>query len=276
MRLALIPLALAACSVVPARHGPDRLEALEARVAALEALTQPREDGVRLAPLANTGESMGVQVVRFDGTMDDLVPLDGAQAFQHRDEQGAFDGFRVAHIRKGSLGQRLGLRNGDVVHALNGHPVRSLEELWRAYGAEERTDVLELSITRRGEPLELQVRFAGRPQRDAFADGHRCGNARGPGVVLPEALLGMEVGRALLHQGEDGGVDGYRISRIRGGSLADELGLRSGDVVHSVNGAPLRNIREAEEVARCMSYADSRTVELTRRGERIELVIDLP
>ncbi|MCA9568718.1 MAG: hypothetical protein KC656_12790, partial [Myxococcales bacterium] len=37
-------------------------------------------------------------------------------------------------------------------------------------------------------------------------------------------------GRALLHRGEDGACDGYRLSAVRGGSALEQLGLANGDV----------------------------------------------
>jgi general secretion pathway protein C len=52
---------------------------------------------------------------------------------------------------------RLGLANGDIVDALNGRPLHSLEEALDAYTALRATDRLALSVVRRGAPLTLTV-----------------------------------------------------------------------------------------------------------------------
>ena len=53
------------------------------------------------------------------------------------------------------------------------------------------------------------------------------------------------MGRALLHRGPDGEFDGYRLSAIRRNTLADQLGIKNGDVVHSVNGQSLNSMSNA-------------------------------
>ena len=49
------------------------------------------------------------------------------------------------------------------------------------------------------------------------------------------------MGRALLHRGPDGEFDGYRLSAIRRNTLADQLGIKNGDIIHAVNGQPLNS-----------------------------------
>ena len=85
------------------------------------------------------------------------------------------------------------------------------------------------------------------------------------------------LGRALLHKGQDGEYDGYRLSAIRGGSLGARAGLRNGDILRQVNGAPVTSIEEA-----MIAYATMRdpkvtvlTLDLTRGGEPVELRVPL-
>ncbi len=59
-------------------------------------------------------------------------------------------------------------------------------------------------------------------------------------AVVDENLANLDglskLGRALLHRGADGEYDGYRLSAIRRGSVAEQLGIRNGDIIHAVNG----------------------------------------
>ncbi|HMV65787.1 MAG TPA: type II secretion system protein GspC [Myxococcota bacterium] len=83
------------------------------------------------------------------------------------------------------------------------------------------------------------------------------------------------LGRALLHRGADGEYDGYRLSAIRRGTLADQLGIRNGDIIHSVNGTTLNSVQGAMEAFQGltggMKSGSSFKFEVTRRGQPVTL-----
>jgi S1-C subfamily serine protease len=56
-----------------------------------------------------------------------------------------------------------GVRQGDVIVAWNGEPVRSVHALTRALGPETVGTVVTLSLRRGGEPVEVKVTIAERP-----------------------------------------------------------------------------------------------------------------
>ncbi len=95
------------------------------------------------------------------------------------------------------------------------------------------------------------------------------------GEVLDRYLSDLEaisrMGRALLHRGPDGEFDGYRLSAIRRNTIADKLGIRNGDIVHSVNGKPLTSMTAAMEAYNTMQNEKSFTFEITRRGQRMTM-----
>jgi len=79
------------------------------------------------------------------------------------------------------------------------------------------------------------------------------------------------MGRALLHRGPDGEFDGYRLSAIRRNTLADQLGIKNGDVVHSVNGQALNSVQGAMGAYQGMMSESNFTFEITRRGQRVTM-----
>jgi len=83
------------------------------------------------------------------------------------------------------------------------------------------------------------------------------------------------LGRALPHRGPDGEFDGYRLSAIRRNTLADQLGIKNGDVVHNVNGAVLNSVPSAMNAYQSMMNEDSFTFEVTRRGQRMSLEYEI-
>ena len=83
------------------------------------------------------------------------------------------------------------------------------------------------------------------------------------------------LGRALLHRGPDGEFDGYRLSAIRRNTIADQLGIKNGDVVHSVNGQPLTSMQAAMNAYQTMMNEDSFSFEVTRRGQKMSLEYEI-
>lgn len=84
-----------------------------------------------------------------------------------------------------------------------------------------------------------------------------------------DALSGL--GRTTVHRGPDGEPDGYRLSSIRRGSLGEKLGIRNGDVIHSVNGMPLNNMQSAMEAYQALQSGASFKIDVTRRGAPMNL-----
>jgi len=83
------------------------------------------------------------------------------------------------------------------------------------------------------------------------------------------------MGRALLHRGPDGEFDGYRLSAIRRNTLADQLGIKNGDIIHSVNGENLTSVQAAMGAYNTMKSQSNFCFEITRRGSPMELCYDV-
>jgi type II secretory pathway component PulC len=73
----------------------------------------------------------------------------------HRSDAGEIDGY-VLRIERYGLAHQAGLRNGDVVHAVNGHTLGAWPSVIAAYQALRREDVFRVRLTRRnGKRLTL-------------------------------------------------------------------------------------------------------------------------
>lgn len=74
--------------------------------------------------------------------------------------------------------------------------------------------------------------------------------------------------RATPHKGPDGEIDGFRLSAIRRGSLLQKLGIKNGDVIHGVNGAPLTSATGAMGAFQSMQSERSFSFDVTRRNQK--------
>ncbi len=74
---------------------------------------------------------------------------------------------------------------------------------------------------------------------------------------------------------KDGESAGLRLVGISPNSVYSQLGIRSGDVIHSVNGVPLDNQRKAMEMLDKMRTEKSVTIEVERRGKKEKIQYDI-
>jgi general secretion pathway protein C len=75
-------------------------------------------------------------------------------------EAGRPSGFSVSEIQPGSLMEKLGLQNGDVIKKVNGQPITKPEEVFQAYSQLQRDANIEVEIARgnRSEVLRFEIR----------------------------------------------------------------------------------------------------------------------
>ncbi|TNE85435.1 MAG: hypothetical protein EP330_25460 [Deltaproteobacteria bacterium] len=93
-------------------------------------------------------------VDRYLSDLDALGRM--GRAIPHRGPDGQIDGYRLSGIRRNSLGEKLGIRNGDIVHAVNGQGLTSMQGAMSAYSSLQSESNFSFEVTRRGQKMTLQ------------------------------------------------------------------------------------------------------------------------
>ncbi|HLU68245.1 MAG TPA: type II secretion system protein GspC [Kofleriaceae bacterium] len=70
-------------------------------------------------------------------------------------KNGQPNGFKLYAIRPSSVYAKIGLMNGDTLHAVNGLEINSMEKALEVYTKVKESSSLSVSITRRGKPVTL-------------------------------------------------------------------------------------------------------------------------
>ncbi len=70
-------------------------------------------------------------------------------------KNGVLRGFRVGKVKKGSYFERLGLRSGDIIKAIDGRPLRSIAQVMEYYKNISKINALTLTVERAGEEIDL-------------------------------------------------------------------------------------------------------------------------
>ena len=131
-------------------------------------------------------------------------------------------GVVITHVLEDSAAQDAGLREGDVVVAVDGRPVRRAADLRNKVGLSPVGDRISLTIVRDGR--ERDVTAVIRETRLATADGG----------ALSKYLEGASLRD--LRKGELNHADsGVLVEDVARGSAAARAGLRPGDVIINAN-----------------------------------------
>ncbi|HQU15794.1 MAG TPA: DegQ family serine endoprotease [Gammaproteobacteria bacterium] len=163
----------------------------------------------------------------------DLTPR-LAQAFNVQRQRGVV----ITRVTPDSPAARGGLQVGDVVVAVNGHPVNRSAELRNAIGLLQVGETVTLQVLRNGQPRTLQAVITA-PKLETL-DGSRV-DPRLAGAVFGDTQQDLT--------GNDSGARVVLVS-VQPGSPAWQAGLRRNDQVVSLNHQPLHGVGELKNAAR--------------------------
>lgn len=120
--------------------------------------TASRDDGDDEEGIDQVGDNSYVVdrelVDRYMGNLDMLARM--GRAIPHRGTDGQIDGYRLSGIRRNTMGEKIGIKNGDIVHSVNGHPLTSMQGAMAAYQALQSESDFEFEVTRRGQRMNLE------------------------------------------------------------------------------------------------------------------------
>ncbi len=175
-----------------------------------------------------------------------------AQSFGLKQAKGAL----VNDIIKGGPADKAGIRQGDVITALNGNEVKDPSHLQRLVAEAGVGKTAKISIFRDGKALELSITLASADNAPKQRQREERGGQQGEGEA---DLLGLIVEKA--EQGEGVTV----VDAVRGG-IAAESGIKRGDVIVSINRKKTSTPAEYARVIQQAGRGGHLTI-LVRRGD---------
>jgi serine protease Do/serine protease DegQ len=171
----------------------------------------------------------------------------------------SLDGVAIAAVHPGSPAEKAGLRERDIVTAINGRTLHSAAELRTRLGLTPIGEEVELRIQRAREARTLRVKIAGVEQVSS-ADGQAVPQL--PGMRVVE----IERGSPLYQR-----IQGVIVAAVDEGSRAWAAGLRTGDIIYGVNRRRVRTLSEFYAALR--SAERGYTLSLVRGDSNLSIVI---
>lgn len=195
--------------------------------------------GIGFAVPSNMARAVMSQIVRFGEvrrgrlgiTMTDLTP-----ALAKKLGVSASAGAAITAVQPGSPAANAGLRERDVILALNGRPIGSSGALRARLGLTPVGEEIEMRIARGAEVITIRTRVAA-PHALAGADGRTLPQL--PGL----AVLEIERGSPLFERLQGGGLV---VTAVEQKSRAWQAGFRPGDIIYAVNRQRVQTIAKLQ------------------------------
>lgn len=150
-------------------------------------------------------------------------------------------------VTPGSPAEEAGVEPGDVVVSIDGRTIDRFEQLQRI--VRENPEVpLTMVVDRAGERVKLVVTPRRVEREDRFGNLHEFGEL-GVGPISPPD-----------------------VSIVKPGSPAEDAGIRSGDVVKSIDGRPIDSFEQLRQIVRENPEVPLKMV-VDRGGESVELIV---
>jgi serine protease Do len=162
---------------------------------------------------------------------------------------GANHGVVVNSVEPGSPAARAGLKLGDVITAISGHPVRSGDQLVRIISSSPIGKPVEVDYLRNGKSQTASVVVGDRDQIVAENEqaGKRGRNRAAPGEA--EGALGVTVQNLTPQQFRQldgslhlGSPQGIVVSSVDPSGVAADMGVVPGDTILSINHRTVRSL----------------------------------
>jgi serine protease Do len=161
----------------------------------------------------------------------------------------------VGAVHEGTPAAKAGLRGGDRIVAVNGLQVENFSDLRGRIADTKPGSSVTLTVERGGKKVDLKATVGQLPSEDELVRTARRQAGEG-GKLYPggKPRLGAQV------EEKDGRIT---IRQVMPGSLADELGLREGDVIQSINGEAIGKVAD---ITRALEKDDGRAAVEVKRG----------
>jgi serine protease Do/serine protease DegQ len=196
--------------------------------------------GIGFAVPTSIARAVMAQLIRFGEvrrgrlgiSMQDLTPT-LARTLGVSAREGAV----IAQVQPGSPAAQAGLREGDVVLAVNERGVRGSADLRNRFGLSPVGEVLELRIARGAEERRVRVRI-GELESSAVAGAEALPQLAGAALANAERSVGPIREPVVL------------VTRVEPGSIAFRTGLRAGDAIIGVNRRRTGSVNELSVLLR--------------------------
>jgi serine protease Do len=208
-------------------------------------------DGI-IAQLRDTGEvSRGWLGVGIQNLTPELAEYYGIEAKE---------GVLVTQIYEGDPADQAGIKEGDIIIAVDGKPIASSRELSRTVAEAGVGSKMNINLLRDGREKQVRVKLAKRPDTEPTM---ARGESRSDDFGLRVREIDPEIAGRL---GLDENAKGVVVTDVDPDSKAGQADIRQGDVIIEINRQPVESIDDYNSQLGKIEKGDTVQMLLRRGG----------
>ncbi|MCX5804905.1 MAG: DegQ family serine endoprotease [Proteobacteria bacterium] len=150
------------------------------------------------------------------------------------------EGALVSDVMEQSPAEKAGIKRGDIIVSFNGKKIKDMDMLPRLVGGAEIGKQVKVGIVRDGKPLEVNVTIDELKEESAQA-------SKKPEIEKDFGLVVQNITPDIAKHLNIKDKKGVIVTDVQPGSPAQNVDIRSGDVIKEINRKPIRNITDFKD-----------------------------
>ena len=196
----------------------------------------------------------GYVVRGYLGVYPQPVDEDMAEAFGLKEKHGAL----ISAVEKGTPADKAGLKEQDIVVALNNHPIKDDEDLRLRVAEYEPGTTVKLKVFRDGKYLTIPVKLGQRPDDKPVAE-KKEEEVEKLGIKVTDLTPSMA-----RRYGFDESDEGVLVTSVDRTSQAYRKGIREGDLITRINHTAIKSVRDYNRYMKKVRKGDLLVIRLKK------------
>ncbi|MBC7186113.1 MAG: DegQ family serine endoprotease [Calditrichaeota bacterium] len=201
---------------------------------------------------------LGVYIQPVDAAMAKALKMDSPR------------GVVVSEVAQGSPAEKAGIKEGDVILAVDDTPVDNPDQLSTRIASTAPGTQVTLTVNRKGSTRQVSVKLGTLPEE---------GSVKVRGAKKSSTKLGFSVQDLtdeLAARYGLKGQEGVVVTEVERGSIAARSGLRPGQLIKEANQVRIRNVRELQEELDNLSPGDVLLLRIYYQNRHLFISIPVP
>lgn len=148
-----------------------------------------------------------------------------------------FTGIYVAKLAENSPAAKAGLQQGDVIIAIDSHPIKSLAQVYEQLARYQPNDKVSVTFDRKGKEITIQVILTSPPNKVKFTPGQNILSIAGATFENIDEAMQQKLGL----------TGGVQVKALKGGKW-QQAGIKKGFIIRTIDKQPVESIAQLASI----------------------------